>query len=71
MATKTAKSSGDPINASSSTSKRRKTSTKVKSESIDREVAIVLEKKSLSHKKKLESVRKANQALLKALALMS
>ncbi len=71
MATKTARGSVDPINASSSTPKRRKTSTKVKSESIDRKVATALEKKSLSHKKKLESVRKANQALLKALELMS
>jgi hypothetical protein len=70
MTTKTIASSPDSTTASNAP-KRRKSSAKAKSKNTSKTIDKASDKKVLSRKEKLESIKKANQALLKAIALMS
>lgn len=71
MATKPMRSSTDPTSTEDNVPKRRRTSAKAKTRSTNKKAAKASAKRVLSRKERLESVRKANQALLKALELMS
>jgi hypothetical protein len=71
MDTKSARGSTGTTPTNGNAPKRRRTSAKAKSKSTSKKAAKALEKRALSRKEKLDSVRKANQALLKALELLS
>lgn len=70
MATKVTKSDTEPTNTNGKAPKQRKTSTKLNLKTNNKN-SKASTKNVLSRKEKLEAVRKANQALMKALELMS
>lgn len=71
MATKPSKSDTTSIAMNGSESEKGQASVKPKSKGKGKKSSEGSAKKLLSRKEKLESVKKANQALLKALELMS
>jgi hypothetical protein len=71
MATKPTRNSTDPTSTEDKAPKRRRTTAKAKAKSTSKKATKASAKGVLSRKERLESVRKANQALLKALELMS
>lgn len=71
MATKQSKNNTALTNINGNEPEKRKALAKPKSNIRGRKGSKALTKKVLSRKEKLESVKKANQALMKALELMS
>lgn len=71
MATKPSSSDTIPITMNGNEAEKDQASVEPKSKGQGKKSSKASKKNLLSHKEKLESVKKANQALLKALELMS